>query len=361
MSDIKQEIAKVFLEKDNFLVSSFENEKIESISAILALGLVFKKLGKNVILFIPELPEINLSFLPTAEELKTEILGHNLIILINEKDKRLKKLNWQRIDNALRVELVPKEGDFGPQDISFAYGEQKIEYLIFLASPRYGAVKDLEKFREKSTINIDFHEDNELFGQFNWISKKSISMAEILLGLVETLETFGNKKIWDENLATLLYANLFWSTSGLRGTIPAKIFSMAAQLVSFGADKKRIEEAYEKRFVPEFYSLLGKIFQNSQSQNQKLISILFLDDGEKKWWEDYKRDILEEIKSKIFGLSEIYIIVKKDNQSEIWAYSEKEALDLSEIEWFVKTPPIFRGISSLEPEKISEILAKRIF
>jgi len=82
--EAKQQIIKLLLEKDNFLVSTCEPDKIENIASVLALGLILKKLNKNFLLFVSEMPEMKLDFLPEAESLSSELLSKNLVVFIKE-------------------------------------------------------------------------------------------------------------------------------------------------------------------------------------------------------------------------------------------------------------------------------------
>jgi nanoRNase/pAp phosphatase (c-di-AMP/oligoRNAs hydrolase) len=370
MDEVKQEIAKILLEKDNFLVTTFENENIGSIAAVLAMGEILKNFDKNFTLFVVDFPEMNISFLPHIEELKTEIFGKNLIISISEKNKKLKKFAWKRTDEVFEIELFPKNEAFGPEDVSFKYKEEDFEYIIVLGSPRYGAVKELEKFKQKPIINIDFHKDNVFYGQINFVNKKAVSLAEILASLIETLEGISKKQIWSQDLATLLYANLYWLTKGLRGDLPPKVFSVTAQLISYGAKKEMIEEKFEKRFSIEFYSLMGEIFKGALYQNETLLGVLKLKSNEIDLWRREGKRMMREIKNKIFGINRVCIVIENIDSNvnepkklEIYLYGEKTnpLKEEASLEWELNSPPFFKGISFLKEEELINLLKQKLF
>ncbi len=62
--EAKQEVVKILQEKDNFLITTCESGRISALASILALGQILKQLGKRYILFVPELPNKKIDFLP---------------------------------------------------------------------------------------------------------------------------------------------------------------------------------------------------------------------------------------------------------------------------------------------------------
>jgi len=264
----------------------------------------------------------------------------------------------------VRLELVPAEGAFTPQDISFAFKEQKIDYLIFLASPRFCAIKELEKFKgNKPIINIDFHKENDLYGDFNWSVQQAVSIAEVLLGLTEALEGVKGEKLHGADLATLLYTCLFWATNGLRGEVPSRAFSVAAQLISWGADKKRVEEAFEKRWPIDFFMFLAQIWQNAEIQNQKLISHIDFKQGQRGKWERLQKHIAREIKNRSPNIDSLFLLYSNNQATKLYAYvdDESQISNIPVTEWLFKKPPVFSGVLKMPIDKAKEKLKEILF
>ncbi len=361
--EAKQEVVKLLQEKDNFLVSTCEGNRVDALASVLAFGLILQQLGKHYLLFVPELSLGKISFLPSYEQLKTELVSENLIIWIEEKNAKLKKITWERKGGKLKLELVSAGGKFSPRDISFGYGDPQVDYLVFIASPRSCASKEIERFKDKPVVNIDYHSDNDFFASLNWVDKKSVSMAEMLVALIESLEAATQRTIRTPEIATLLYASLYWATRGLKGQIPAKTFSVAAQLISWGADKEKVEEAFEKRWPAEFFTFLAKVWQGGECQNKRFLGAFKLNEEEKLVWEKYHKDILREIRAKTADVDEVYLVIGQGQETELWAYSECDPQQLLslEVEWILKQPPFFRGRLGFDIKKAKAKLAEDLF
>lgn len=362
--EMKQEVVKALQEKDNFLISTCENKRIDALACVLALGQVLKQLGKRYILFVPELPNKRLDFLPFYQELKTEIVSENLIIWLEEKKARLRKIVWERQDNRLKLELIPAEGRFTPQDVSFAYGKPNIECLVFVASPRTCAFKEIEHLKEKTIINLDYHLDNDLFATINWIDRKGVSMAEMMVALIESLEAATQKTIHTPEIATLLYISLYWATNGLKGQIPAKTFSVVAQLISWGAEKDRVEKAFDKRWPIDFFALMARIWQKGKCQNRRFLGVLKIKDkNELAIWEKYHKDILREIQGKAAEIDEVFLVVRYSQKKELWVYSQIDPQELVslKVDWILKKAPFFRGQMNIPFQKATEKLTEELF
>ncbi|MCD6194696.1 hypothetical protein J7K05_00615 [bacterium] len=362
--EAKQEVVKILQEKDNFLISTCESGRISALASILALGQILKQLGKRYILFVPELPNKKIDFLPYYQELKTEIVSENLVVWLAEKKARLRKIVWERKDKRLKLELVPLEGQFTPQDVSFAYSKPDINCLFFVASPRSCAFKEIEKFKEKLVVNLDYHQDNDFFAALNWVDKKSVSMAEMMVALIESLESATKKTIHSPDIATLLYFSLYWATKGLKGKIPAKTFSVAAQLISWGAEKEKVEESFEKRWPADFFSLVARIWQKGNCQNKRFVgSLRIKNKDEVALWEKHQKHILREIRNKTAEIDEVFLVVKNSGQTELWVYSQDDPQKFIclEADWIFKKPPLFRAQLKVPFEKAAEKLSKSLF
>lgn len=348
MKQDKQKIVKILAEKDNFLITTFETNKIESLASVLALGAILSKLNKNFYMFLGEDPKINFSFLPNNQNFTRDITGNNLLILVSEDKAKLKKILWEKKDGFLRLELVSGQQPFTPQDISFTHQKPKIDYFIVVGSSRFSAYPELAKYKNRPVINIDYHQDNALFGQYNWIDERASTLSEMLVSLLESLETATNKNLKNVNLATLLYAGILWRTRGLIGKISPKVFSVVAQLLSWEADKEKIDRFYWQTITPEMLPILGLVFERVEFQNGYFIFSLPYEiwSAKKELFLKNINLIIKEIKLRAAGLKGLVLVLEDEkHKGLIWANLNNTKLaELSVfVDWKVQSKNISHG------------------
>ncbi|MDD3773716.1 MAG: hypothetical protein PHW50_00285 [Patescibacteria group bacterium] len=348
MKQDKQKIVKLLSEKDNFLITTFETDKIEALAGVLALGEMFTELNKNFYLFLGEESKINFDFLPSSQNLTNDLSGKNLLILVSEEKSKLKKMLWERKDGFLRLEIVSKGQPFTPQDVSFSHQKPQIDYIIVVGSSRFSASSDLVKYKDRPVINIDYHQDNASFGHYNWVDERAFSLSEMLVSLVESLETTTNKNIKNVDLATLLYAGILWRTKGLSGKVPSKVFSVVAQLIAWKANKIKIDRSYWQTISPELLPILGMVFERAEFQNGYFIFSLPFSkwSSKKNLFLKNINLIINEIKHKTFGLSGLILILENEkNKGLVWANldAKKIAAMATFIDWHLQNKHLSQG------------------
>jgi len=347
MKQEKQKIISTFSGKDNFLITTFEIEKLESLAAILALEKILKNLGKNCYLFIGDSPAKDFSFLPDAQNLSTELSGNNLLIFVQEKKAKLKKLLWDKKGDTLKLEIVSRGDPFSPQDVSFGYEKPQIDYMVVLGSPRFAAIEKLAKFKDKPVINIDWRKDNDLYGSINWINKEAYTLAEMIISLIEALNQSTGKILQDKDVATLLYASVLWRTKGFSGNIPSKVFSVLAQLLSWGAEKTKIDQYFWRSMPAELVPIFGKILESMQSQNNAFIFSLKKEEftPNKDLILEHIKLIINELKQRVIGLNDLVLLFEDEDRGLIWAIlSQAKITELSAfVDWKTKNRKINQG------------------
>jgi bifunctional oligoribonuclease and PAP phosphatase NrnA len=96
----------------------------------------------------------------------------------------------------------------------------------------------------KTTINIDHHISNVLFGQINLVDVNAAASAEVVADLFAHLGI-----TLTSDMATCLYVGLMTDTGGFKyKNSSPKVFTLAGQLVAAGADPEAIYKAiYDTR------------------------------------------------------------------------------------------------------------------
>jgi phosphoesterase RecJ-like protein len=133
---------------------------------------------------------------------------------------------------------------------------------IILECPRYERIGFVQTMitPEMTIVNIDHHEDNQLFGKINIVDTGACAVGEILY---EIFASSGNPITAD--IANPLYAALISDTGCFRfANTNSRCLNVAAALVEKGAQPKLIAEKIFFATTPETLKLIGHVLGNMQ-------------------------------------------------------------------------------------------------
>ncbi len=206
-------IVETLKEKNSFLVTAHDSPCGDAIASGLALSSILRRTGKTVFLLNSEAPPANLSFLPGAEDIKTN----------------------PELGLSCEAAVV----------------------LDCANSYRIGLNKSvLENF--DLIINIDHHVSNDSFGTLNYVDPEAASTGVQVFTLSKYLVDDINV---DE--AVCLYTTLVMDTGSFKysNTRP-KTHRLAALFLEKGVDAARISDEIYGNFSQANRRLLGKTLQN---------------------------------------------------------------------------------------------------
>jgi bifunctional oligoribonuclease and PAP phosphatase NrnA len=144
-----------------------------------------------------------------------------------------------------------------PKAISF-----KPQIAIVLECPKYERIGFVEKLitPDMTIINIDHHEDNDLYGNINIINTEACAVGEMLYEIFES-----SGKPIGPDVANPLYAALLSDTGCFKfANTNSKCLTIAAALVDKGARPKPIAEHIFATTSAETLKLIGFVLQNMQ-------------------------------------------------------------------------------------------------
>ena len=178
----------------SILILTHESPDGDAIGSSLAMNLALKELGKNPDVIIPECPR-NFEFLAGADEIKKEGTNKNYDLAIAVDCATIERLNgWRN------------------------YFEEA-----------------------KTTINIDHHAKNGMFGDYNYVDPASPACAQILIIVLEALKV----KI-DKIIGSCLLTGIITDTGGFKYQgVSAETFQFVAWLLQTGVN---VSEVYKKAF-----------------------------------------------------------------------------------------------------------------
>lgn len=188
IDNIKEEINKA---KD-IIILTHENPDGDAIGSALAMYLTLKRLGKEVDVIIPEFPKI-FKFLPCSEEVKKEGKEENYDLAISVDVTGIKRLN--------------------------------------------GFARYFENANVR--IQIDHHQVNEMFADFNFVNPDSPACAQTLIFVIEKLGID-----IDEKIGTCLLTGIITDTGGFQYEgVSAETFEFASWLLTKGV---KVSNIYKK-------------------------------------------------------------------------------------------------------------------
>jgi phosphoesterase RecJ-like protein len=270
----KQQAVDLITRALNILVVSHRNPDGDSLGSMIALKLTLEKLGKTVTMACSDTPGQIFSFLPNISDILAKIdVSKDLVISVDLKNGKLKKLGYKKIENENRVEILvtPETGRFEESDVSAHIKGARYDLIISLDTPNLERLGELAEpadiFYEVPVINIDHHPANERFGKVNWVELVATSTSEILVSLIEAMQK--DKPLLDEKIATALLTGLIYDTSSFQNinTTP-KSLTIAAQLVAAGGAQQEIVKNLYKTKTLETLKLWGIILQNVQEDKE---------------------------------------------------------------------------------------------
>jgi len=188
IDNIKEEIQKA----EDIVILTHESPDGDAVGSALAMFLTLKKLGKNVDVIIPDYASI-FNFLPGANEIK-------------------------------------KEGKEEPYDLAISVDVTGINRLN-------GFAKYFENAKVK--IQIDHHQINEMFADYNFVNPASPACAQNLIFIIEQLGVEIDKEI-----GTCLLTGIITDTGGFKYEgVSAETFEFTSWLLAKGVN---VSDVYKR-------------------------------------------------------------------------------------------------------------------
>lgn len=215
----------------------------DAVSSSLALASVLEKLGKRVTIASAHFrPPAKLSFLPGIARIVASLpLRRKFLISLDVSKTAVDELSYDMKGSDLVITILPREGNFSPQDITTKSEGPPFDLIVTLDTPdlaSLGALFEEEPdfFYATPLVNIDHHPENEHYGQVNLVDLVASSTAEII---ALHLPTFG-EDLLDPDVATLLLAGMIAETKSFQERSTPRTLSLAAQLIEKGARREEI-------------------------------------------------------------------------------------------------------------------------
>jgi len=260
----RQQITDLIKKSKRILVLTHRNPEGDSLGAEIALLLALKKLGKKVTAVAEgEIPS-SYNFLKTLNELQHHLdHSRDFIVSVDIREVPVDKLGYKIEGDKLNIVITPAHGNFTPEMVNFSQSGNPFDLILAVDTPDIDQIGELydenaQLFFEIPVVNIDHHVANEYFGKVNLVDITATSTCEIVLSILESLES--EQKILDEEIATALLLGIITDTGSFRNpnTTP-KSLTVAAQLVAAGARQQEIIKNIYKTKPLSTLRLWGRI------------------------------------------------------------------------------------------------------
>lgn len=326
----KQQAVELIKKSKNILIATSENAKGDGIASALALTHILEKLDKQVVFLISSGRHKNFHFLPGIEKVKQEFSGlRDFIISLSLEKGEIDRVKYNTEGDRLHFLISPKGRNFEKEDVSFSYGGFNFDLIIVIDSPdleSLGSVYDsnAEFFQTQPIINIDHHSGNDYFGQVNFVDLAASSASEMLVSLIESIDS----KLVDENIATCLLTGIISSTNSFQNlnTTP-KSLTITAQLIAAGANHEQVVKNLFKTKSFDVLKIWGDILSNVQTDEQHKLLWSEMSQGKINSFNNEKeviQGVLDELLSTAPNIKVYLLFLRKENLLKVYIKTSKE-------------------------------------
>ena len=240
---------------DRILIVTKEHAGVDTQASVSALLAYLKKQHKQVDAVIPNIDVKSIpTFLPETKEIKPAVGAMRAFLLSLDVTRTpLSELSYDIKDGKLGITVIPKSGEWSPQDIAFKHGEDRYNLVIAIDCPDMASLGPIfqqhaDFLYRTPIITIDRDPANEHWGQINLVDLTAVSSSEVLFGMFERW----NRHLIDENIATALLTGMIAKTQSFRTTnVTPKTLQTASQLITMGARREEIVHGlWRTRSVP---------------------------------------------------------------------------------------------------------------
>lgn len=267
-----QQFNEIISGSSRTLIAVPESTSIDRVVSALALGAALTKQDKHVTIVAPNFESSNkLSFLQNISHLQTEPTSlRSFCIEVDLSRSPVDTVDYQIQGNTLKIELTPTGNtSWTPEDVRTTRGAWTHDACIVIGSPDLEHLGELfagnaEFFYQTPLVNIDYHAENENFGQLNMVNIKASSAGELIFDLLSAW----NHTLIDEHVATLLLTGIIEQTQSFKFTTTPQTLGTASQLIALGGDRKTIvNNLYQQKSLATL-KLWGRALARLRSNNE---------------------------------------------------------------------------------------------
>lgn len=223
--DTLQQVNQLLVPTQEAVVILKPNSSFDTYAGAIALGMGLKKIGRKVHVVCPGVMDTNLILnTPYLTQTDKDLLDFSQILnFLPDKQFRLvidyatgsfSKGSIEKQTDSLVLKLLPQLNQpiIEPLNMVTQNLESKPEVVFFIdlentAHLQEFYTKNLAFFSKVPIVNIDYHQNNALYGRANLIDPKASSICEML-----TLMLYDLRFVFDVEMAKILYTGIKFKT-----------------------------------------------------------------------------------------------------------------------------------------------------
>jgi hypothetical protein len=243
----KQQIIERVKAAQNILVTVSNNPSVDQLAACIGLTLLLNKMDKHATAVFSGAVPSTIEFLQPEKTIETNTDSLRDFIISLDKSKA-DKLRYKVEDQVVRIFITPYKTSISEKDLVFSQGDFNVDIVMALgvkdrahidaAITAHGRI-----LHDATVVSVNSGQGGATdVGQINWTDPAASSLSEMLVSISEA---FGSGLI-DNQMATAFLTGIVAETERFRNakTNP-KVMTMAAQLMSAGANQQLIATKLE--------------------------------------------------------------------------------------------------------------------
>ncbi len=260
-----QQISELVKKCSHPLILIPQNPEGDAVASALAFSLILKKMDKLPEVSCPTAIAERFLFLPGVNSISHNLTAERIYkISLNVEDNQVTELSYEQVGSILNIFLSIKNDNLKRESLDLAPSKFKYDLVIIFGSPDLESLghiyfENTELFFQTPIINIDHHASNEYFGTVNMVEVTRPSTSEITAEIAKAL--LPEEK--NADLSTLLLAGVIAETNNFQTpNISPETFTLAASLLSAGANQEEIIKYFYKTKPLAVLKLIGLIINN---------------------------------------------------------------------------------------------------
>lgn len=265
-----QEVKNLISGSQRILITTRDHPGYDEMSCALAWFLFLQAGGTKVQLAANPQNVHRYRFLPGIESVQADVRTvDHFVIKLNVDKAKVQELSYDLQDDVLEIKILPKDGNFTPNDVSFGDSKFAFDAIIVIGAADQASIGQVfsqhkELFFKVPIINIDRQSRNLRYGQINVIDLKSTSLAEVSY-------EFMNERM-TKDIATCLLTGLIAATNSFQTpqVTPATL-KLASDLIIAGAPRADIVSNLYRTKDMDRLKVWGRILTRLKQVETRLV------------------------------------------------------------------------------------------
>lgn len=231
----------------NVLVTVSNNPTVDQLAAAIGFTIFLNKLGKHATAVFSGAVPSTIEFLKPDNTLEKNTDSLRDFIVSLDKSKA-DKLRYKVEENVVKIFITPYRTSLSEKDLNFSQGDFNVDAVVALGVTEreqldQAIVAHGRILHDATVITVCAGNNSSSLGAINWQEAAASSLCEMLVSIADVVQP----GMIDSQIATAYLTGIVAQTGRFRNekTTP-KIMSMAAQLMSAGANQQLIARSLEQ-------------------------------------------------------------------------------------------------------------------